>query len=264
VKAVKGKMADGALVIGDRGHQQGSFHRKSRMAAMKQPTPVVYVVDDDVSIRESLELLFLKVGWRSETFGSASAFLSRSRNVCLGCLVLDVCLPDIDGLELQKLVAADRLAMPVIFITAYCDVRTTVRAMKAGAIEVLVKPLDEESLLDAVREAITRSMDTLDREESLRTLRECYASLSPREREVMALVTAGLLNKQAGAELGISEITVKAHRGNVMRKMQASSLADLVKMSAKLRDTPALNNRWRDSNMSVSFFGEDPPREAAP
>lgn len=205
---------------------------------MKQAIPIVYVVDDDVSVREALGSLFSSVGLRSETFDTAQAFLSRSRDACPGCLVLDVCLPDISGLDVHSHIAADQFAMPVIFITAYADVPMTVRAMKAGAREFFTKPLDDQHLLDAVRGAIAQSMSALDREESIRTLRECYASLSRRELQVMALVTSGLLNKQVGAELGISEITVKAHRGNVMRKMGAASLADLVRIAARLGESP--------------------------
>jgi FixJ family two-component response regulator len=203
---------------------------------MENQTPTIYVVDDDLSVRESLESLFLNVGWRAQTFDTAHAFLSRPRESCPGCLVLDVRLPGLGGLELQSHVAADQPVMPVIFITGYGDVPISVRAMKAGAVEFLLKPLDDKCLLDAVRHAITRSIDTLDHEQSMRVLRDCYSSLSRREREVMALVTSGLLNKQVGAELGISEITVKAHRGSAMRKMGASSLADLVIMAAKLHD----------------------------
>jgi FixJ family two-component response regulator len=216
----------------------GELELKPRMTAMKQDIPIVYVVDDDVSVREALGSLFSSVGWRSETFDTAQAFLSRSRDVCPGCLVLDVRLPDISGLDVHSHIAADQFAMPVIFITAYADVPMTVRAMKAGAREFFTKPFDDQHLLDAVRGAIAQSVSALDREESIRTLRECYASLSRREGQVMALVTSGLLNKQVGAELGISEITVKAHRGNVMRKMGAASLADLVGIAARLRESP--------------------------
>jgi len=195
--------------------------------------PIVFVVDDDVSVRESLELLIRNAGWHPEIFASAREFLVRPRSFSSNCLILDVGLPDINGLDLQKLVA-DRIDMPIIFITGYGDVPMTVKAMKAGAVEFLTKPFSDEVLLAAIRSAIERSRVTLCQEEESRDLRECHASLSRREREVMALVVSGLLNKQVGGELDISEITVKAHRGRVMRKMKAGSLADLVNMAAKL------------------------------
>jgi FixJ family two-component response regulator len=201
---------------------------------MSPATPVVFVVDDDVSVRESLELLIRCAGWQPEIFASAHEFLARPRVLAPSCLVLDVGLPDLNGLELQKLVAADRSDMPIIFITGYGDVPMTVQAMKAGAVEFLTKPFGDDVLLSALRHAIERSRAALGHEAEMRSLRDRYASLSPREREVMACVVSGLLNKQAGAELGISEITVKAHRGKVMRKMEAGSLADLVTMAARL------------------------------
>ncbi len=193
---------------------------------MSHATPIVFVVDDDVSVRESLELLIGAAGWRPETFASAHAFLSRPREPGPSCLVLDVTLPDLNGLDLQQQVAAERLDMPIIFITGYGDVPMTVRAMKAGAVEFLTKPFAEDVLLGAIRNALERSHAALGREAELQTLRDDYESLSRREREVMGLVVAGLMNKQVGGELGISEITVKAHRGQVMRKMRAKSLAD--------------------------------------
>jgi FixJ family two-component response regulator len=197
-------------------------------------TPVVFVVDDDVSVRESLELLIRCSGWHPETFASAQEFLDRPRLTVPSCLVLDMSLPDLNGLDLQKRIV-DRTDMPIIFITGHGDVPMTVRAMKAGAVEFLTKPFDDEVLLSAIRHAIERSESALGDEANLRVLRERYASLSPREREVMSLVVSGLLNKQVGRELGISEITVKAHRGRVMQKMKAASLADLVTMAARLR-----------------------------
>jgi FixJ family two-component response regulator len=199
-----------------------------------QDTPIVFVVDDDVSVRESLELLLQTAGWRPEMFASAAEFLTRQRVDVPSCLVLDVSLPDLNGLELQKRIAGDRSEMPIIFITGYGDVPMTVRAMKAGAAEFLTKPFSDDVLLSAVSGAIERSRAALSDESAMREIRERYASLSRREREVMALVVSGKLNKQVGGELHISEITVKAHRGNVMRKMQADSLAALVKIAARL------------------------------
>ena len=203
-------------------------------------TPTVFVVDDDVSVRESLELLICFAGWRPETFASAQEFLARPRAFTPSCLVLDVSLPDLNGLDLQELVA-DRMDMPVIFITGHGDIPMTVRAMKAGAVEFLTKPFDDEVLLGAIRQAIERSAAALGHEAEIQALRDCYESLTPREREVMALVASGLLNKQVGLRLGISEITVKAHRGRVMEKMKADSLADLVKTAERLRLAPASN-----------------------
>jgi FixJ family two-component response regulator len=202
---------------------------------MSPPTPIVFVVDDDISVRESLELLIRHAGWLPETFATAEAFLARPQVPVPSCLVLDVTLPDLNGLDLQRRIAADRVEMPIIFITGYGDVPMTVRAMKAGAVEFLTKPFGDEVLLAAIRDAIVRSAVALEAEADMRVLRNRHASLSPREREVMALVVSGLLNKQVGGELGISEITVKAHRGRMMQKMQAASLADLVGMAAKLR-----------------------------
>jgi FixJ family two-component response regulator len=196
--------------------------------------PVVFVVDDDISVRESLELLIRCAGWQPQTFASAREFLAHPRVLAASCLVLDVGLPDLNGLDLQQRIAGDRLDMPIIFITGYGDVPMTVKAMKAGAVEFLTKPFSDDVLLSAIRHAIERSQSELGHEAEVRALREGYASLSPRERQVLSLVVSGLLNKQVGWELGISEITVKAHRGQVMRKMKAASLADLVNMAARL------------------------------
>jgi len=207
--------------------------RRHEVVTMADVTPTVFVVDDDVSVRESLELLIMSGGWKAETFASAQDFLSRPRATVPCCLVLDVTLPGLNGLELQQQLV-ERTEMPIIFITGYGDVPMTVRAMKAGAIEFLTKPLKDDVLLDAIRHALERSRAALREESEMRALRSCYASLTPREREVMALVVSGLLNKQVGGELDISEITVKAHRGQVMRKMKAASLPDLVTMAAKL------------------------------
>jgi FixJ family two-component response regulator len=207
---------------------------ESRSPLMSRDTPIVFVVDDDISVRESLESLIRFAGWQPQTFACAQDFLSRPRVFVPSCLVLDVTLPDLNGLDLQKRIAADRIDMPIIFITGHGDVPMTVRAMKAGAVEFLTKPYGDEALLSAIQQAIESSHAALRREAELRSIRDHYASLSHRERQVMALVVRGLLNKLVGAELGISEITVKAHRGNVMRKMKADSLADLVNMAARL------------------------------
>jgi len=202
---------------------------------------MVFVVDDDVSVRESLESLIRCEGWQPETFASAQDFLDYPRVPVPHCLVLDVSLPGLNGLDLQRLVAGDRRDMPIIFITGYGDVPMTVRAMKAGAVEFLTKPFNDDVLLSAIRSALESSRVALSFEAEMRVLRDRYASLSQRERQVMALVVSGLLNKQIGGELGISEITVKAHRGKVMQKMKANSVADLVKMAARLRPAAAAN-----------------------
>lgn len=206
---------------------------------MSQATPIVFVVDDDVSVRESLESLIRCEGWQPQTFCSADEFLDYPRAATASCLVLDLTLPGLNGLELQKRIAVDRSDMPIIFISGHGDVPQTVRAMKAGAVEFLTKPFNDDDLLSAIRQAIERSESTIVQQSEIRQLRQRLATLTRREREVMDLVVSGLLNKEVGAELDISEITVKAHRGKVMGKMQAESLADLVKMTEKLRSTTA-------------------------
>lgn len=206
-----------------------------------QQQPIVFVVDDDISVRESLESLIAFAGLQPETFASAGEFLARPRSTLPSCLVLDVSLPDVNGLELQKLVASERIDMPIIFITGHGDVPITVQAMKGGAVEFLTKPFDDEVLLSAIRHAIKRSAAVLDDQAEITALRNCYESLTPRERDVMSLVVAGMLNKQIGLKLDISEITVKAHRGKMMLKMKADSVADLVKTAVRLGLTPAKN-----------------------
>jgi FixJ family two-component response regulator len=201
---------------------------------MPLPTSAVYVVDDDVSVRESLELLIRTAGWHPELFASAQAFLDHPPASVPNCLVLDLSLPGLNGLELQKRVMAARPEMPIVFITGHGDVPKTVQAMKAGAIEFLTKPFPDDVLLNAIRQALERSRSFLGKTAEIQDLRDRYASLTPREQQVMKLVVDGLLNKQVGGELGISEITVKAHRGKVMQKMKADSLPDLVKMAGKL------------------------------
>jgi FixJ family two-component response regulator len=217
-------------------------------AAKSQQKPIVFVVDDDVSVRESLELLIKFAGWQPETFASAVDFLARPRTTTPSCLVLDVSLPGLDGLELQKLIASEGTDMPIIFITGHGDVPMTVQAMKGGAVEFLTKPFDDEVLLSAIRHAIKRSAAVLDDQAEITALRSNYESLTPRERDVMRCVVAGMLNKQIGMKLGISEITVKAHRGKMMQKMKADSIAHLVKTAVRLGLAPA-KNPWREARI---------------
>jgi FixJ family two-component response regulator len=202
---------------------------------MSQTTPIVFVVDDDFSVRESLESLIRFEGWQPEMFGSAQEFLAHPHVSVPSCLVLDVSLPGLNGLDLQERIAVERRVMPIIFITGYADVPMTVRALKAGAQEFLTKPFNDDVLSTAIRAALERSRVALSREVEMEALRGCYASLTDRERQVMSLVVLGLLNKHVGKELGITETTVKAHRGRVMEKMKANSITDLVKMAGKLR-----------------------------
>ena len=218
------------------GHEVGS----SPMATAK---PIVFVVDDDVWIRESLQTLLKDEGWQPETFASAQEFLDRPRPFTPSCLVLDVSLPGLDGLELQKRVAAERTDMPIVFITGHGDIPMSVGAMKAGAIEFLTKPFSDDALLTAIRQALERSRLALTHQATMQELRDRYSSLTRRERDVMRLVVSGLLNKQVADELGITESTVKAHRGQVMQKMKANSLADLVKMTARLDQTAGAEER---------------------
>ena len=206
----------------------------SRTSREHVDAPLVFVVDDDVSVRESLEGMIEASGWQPETFASAREFLAHPRALVPSCLILDVALPDLNGLDVQKRVAADWPDMPIIFITGRSDAWTIVQAMKGGAIEFLLKPFHEETLIAAIRHAIERSRRALAHRAQLTALHGSYSSLTPREREVLLLVVSGLLNKQVGFELGISEITVKAHRGQVMRKMNADSLPALVTMAARL------------------------------
>jgi FixJ family two-component response regulator len=215
-----------------------AFGRQLGRPPVPTTRPIVFVVDDDISVRESLELLIVSAGWRPELFASAQEFLQRPRAVVPSCLVLDISLPGLNGLDLQKRVAHERTDMPIIFITGHGNVPMTVQAMKAGAVEFLTKPFSDDVLLSAIRQALERSRAALGIEAELQSLRDRYSLLTHRERQVMALVISGLLNKQVGGELGISEITVKAHRGKVMQKMKADSLPALVKMAARLRITP--------------------------
>jgi FixJ family two-component response regulator len=208
--------------------------RLPRSIAMPPTAPTVVVVDDDVSVRESLELLIQNEGWQPALFESAQEFLARSPGVVPSCLILDVNLPDLSGLDIQQRITDGKSSTPIIFITGYGDIPTSVRAMKAGAAEFLTKPLDDKILIEAIRSAVLRSEINVKREGVLRQLQERATSLSKREREVMNLVVKGLMNKQVAYELEISEITVKAHRGRVMEKMRATTFVDLVNMAASL------------------------------
>jgi FixJ family two-component response regulator len=209
---------------------------EARSSCMPDPRPVVYIVDDDVSVREALQAMVAESGFRPEVFASAEEFLAHPRPLSPGCLILDISLPELNGLELQRQLGSYQAALPIVFITGHGDIPMTVQAMKAGAIEFLTKPFDPESLLAAIGSAVERSREFLAQQLELKALMDRYESLSGREREVMTLVVRGLLNKQIGATLGISEITVKAHRGRVMRKMKATSVAHLVTIAARLEE----------------------------
>jgi FixJ family two-component response regulator len=225
------------------------FRKETDMtASISHATPIVFVIDDDISVRESLELLLRCEGWEPETFASAQEFLIRPRPIVPNCLVLDLSLPGLNGLDLQRRLAVERTDMPIMFITGHGDVPTSVRAMKAGAVEFLTKPFKHNLLVDAIRKSLDRSRLALAREMEMRILWNRYGLLTRREREVMALVVSGLLNKQVGGELGISEITVKAHRRQVMQKMEAESLAELVRISARLGPDRALNSQVQLKN----------------
>jgi len=206
----------------------------SKAATGHDAAPVVFVVDDDASVRRSLDLLIHAAGWRPETFASAQEFLASPRPSTPSCLVLDVALPDLNGLDLQKQISGDRLDTPVIFITGHGDVPTTVRAMKGGAIEFLTKPFRDQDLLDAVQLALERDLSRIESEKAASGLKSKFETLTPREREIMALVASGLMNKQVAGKVGLSEITVKVHRGRVMQKMGAKTLADLVRIAEAL------------------------------
>ncbi len=211
----------------------------SRSQVTLRPRPIVYIVDDDVSVVSSLEPMVCGQGWQPISFSSALEFLAHQRTYAPSCLVLDTMLPDLSGLELQRRVSGGRNDMPVIFISSDANILTAVQAMKAGAVEFLLKPFPEETVMNALRYAIHRSLSAVEREEELQELRDRYELLTERERQVMVLVVSGLLNKQVGGQLGISEITVKAHRGNVMRKMESTSLAELVTMATTLGVCPS-------------------------
>jgi FixJ family two-component response regulator len=215
-------------------HLMDTTNRLARLLPVPPAKPTVVVVDDDISVRESLELLIQNEGWQPALFESAQAFLAQLPTVVPSCLILDVNLPDLSGLDIQRRISDEKFSTPIIFITGYGDIPTSVRAMKAGAAEFLTKPLDDEILIGAIRDAVLRNRANLEREGAQRQLQERFTLLSKREREVMNLVVKGLMNKQVAFELDISEITVKAHRGRVMEKMRATTFVDLVNMAGRL------------------------------
>jgi FixJ family two-component response regulator len=215
-------------------HLMDTTYRPPRLLAMPPTKPTVVVVDDDISVRQSLELLIQDEGWQPALFESAQEFLAQLPTVVPSCLILDVNLPDLSGLDIQQRICDEKSSTPIIFITGFGDIPTSVRAMKAGAAEFLTKPFDDAILIGAIRDAVLRSQANLKREGVQRQLQERFALLSKREREVMNLVVKGLMNKQVAFELEISEITVKAHRGRVMEKMRAITFVDLVNMAGRL------------------------------
>ena len=222
------------IIEGDSANLAYTFGQKLDSQPSSHDIPIVFLITDDIAERESLKSLIARQGWEFETFASAREFLSRSGPLVPSCLIVAHSLPNLNGLEEQKQIARDRAEVPIIFISRFGDIATSVEAMKAGAVDFLVRPFGNEVLLSGIRETFERSRLALQREIETSNLRSCYSSLSIRERQVMALVVSGLLNKQVGGELGISEITVKAHRRHVMEKMKANSLPDLVRMAAKL------------------------------
>ena len=228
------------VIIANDVNRYGRYFVRPRSArpASHDLAPVVFIIDGDIAVRQSLERLIRTGGWNSEPFASAEEFLSRRRTPAPCCVILDLALPGRSGLELQQELAGHP-DIPIIFLTGHPDVPMAVRAMKAGAVEFLIKPFNDAALLSVIGTAIERSRAALRRDSAVQALRDCYATLTPREREVMGLVVSGLLNKQVGGELGTTEATVKAHRGQVMRKMKADSLPDLVTMAIRLGVLPA-------------------------